>query len=326
MIIDVAESSQVAAARRAASELARDLTADEVTIGRVAIVATELATNLLKHTGGGRLATAIYADASGRGIELLALDKGGGIHDLGRAMEDGFSTSGTAGGGLGAIKRQSDHFEVLSSAEHGTAMLARVSVDRAPLGEATIGSVIAPYPGEQAIGDAWAFASSPHGPTLMMIDGTGHGPLAAKAAQVAVDLFHQNINEQSVEILERINRGLSHTRGGAIAIARLDPAGTLVRYAGIGNISGAVVSRLGLKRMVSHNGTIGLTVRRIQEFVYPVQGPVLTILHSDGLSAKWDLGAYPGLAAAHPSLVAGVLFRDYWRSRDDGLVVALRAG
>ncbi len=326
MIFDVVETSQVAAARRAASDLAKHLDADEVTVGRVAIVASELATNLLKHTGGGRLATSIYADATGRGIELLALDKGGGIIDVPRAMQDGYSTAGTTGSGLGAIRRQSDHFEIFSRADQGTVMLARVAIDPAPAGESVIGSVMAPYPGEHVAGDAWAFANSQHGPTLMMIDGTGHGPLAAAAAKTAVDLFHRYVNEASVELLDRINRGMGHTRGGAIAVARLDRGGSLVRYAGIGNISAAVLSQSGLRRMVSHNGTIGHTVRRIQEFTYPVEGPALIILHSDGLSAKWDFGQYPGLSAAHPSLIAGVLFRDHWRSRDDGLVVALRAG
>lgn len=324
MIVDVADGSQVAAVRRTATELAQDLGADEVTVGRVAIIASELATNILKHTGRGQLSVTKFADVTGKGVELLALDKGVGIVNIPQAMEDGFSTAGTAGSGLGAIKRQSDHFEIFSRTDQGTAVLSRVMTDKKGIGEVTIGSVIAPYPGEQAIGDSWAFAPSQHGPTLMLIDGTGHGPSAASAAQTAVEIFHRNVDEQNVDLLDRINRGMGHTRGGAIAVARLKPNEAMVRYAGVGNISGAVNSSSGLRRMVSHNGTIGLTVRRIQEFTYPVTGASVVIMHSDGVSAKWELSAYPGLAMAHPSLIAGVLFRDFWRSRDDGLVVAMR--
>ena len=48
------------------------------------------------------------------------------------------------------------------------------------------------------------------------------------------------------------------------------------------------------------------------------------ILHSDGLSAQWEIDSYPGLAASHPALIAGVLFRDHRRGRDDAAVVAMR--
>jgi hypothetical protein len=76
--------------------------------------------------------------------------------------------------------------------------------------------------------------------------------------------------------------------------------------------------------MVSHNGTAGHLAPRIREFTYPFTGKPLVILHSDGLSTKWGLADYPGLAASHPSLIAGVLFRDHRRGRDDATVVAVR--
>jgi hypothetical protein len=69
--------------------------------------------------------------------------------------------------------------------------------------------------------------------------------------------------------------------------------------------------------MVSHNGTAGHVAPRIREFVYDFTVDPLVILHSDGLTSRWDLAAYPGLAMQHPSLVAGVLLRDHRRGRDD---------
>jgi hypothetical protein len=47
------------------------------------------------------------------------------------------------------------------------------------------------------------------------------------------------------------------------------------------------------------------------------------ILHSDGLSARWDLDDYAGLRRRHPALIAGVLFRDHRRLRDDASVVVV---
>jgi hypothetical protein len=98
-----------------------------------------------------------------------------------------------------------------------------------------------------------------------------------------------------------------------------------VRFVGVGNITGALLSNGELRRMVSHNGTVGHIAPRIREFTYPFAGDAVVILHSDGLSAKWNLADYPGLATSHPSLIAGILFRDYRRDRDDASIVVLRA-
>lgn len=329
MIIDVSDSSQVAAARRAAANLARDEGADEETAGRVAIVASEMATNLLKHAAGGNMIVDLYRDTTGTGVELIALDRGKGIGDIDQAMSDGYSTSGTAGGGLGAIKRQSDDFAVFSRPNQGTAILARVLVTRAkPLSGSqrplTLGIAQSPYPGEHVSGDAWGFCAST-GPTLLVVDGTGHGPLASAAAETAVRIFDENAAESCPRLMEMIHRALIPTRGGAVAIARFDSAAGVVRFVGIGNICAALVSNAGTKRMISNNGIVGGPTPRIREFTYDYKGPATVILHSDGLSAKWDLNEYPGLAYTHPGLIAGVLFRDFWRARDDGLVVALKA-
>ena len=94
---------------------------------------------------------------------------------------------------------------------------------------------------------------------------------------------------------------------------------------GVGNINGVMISGADVKRMVSHNGTAGHLAPRIREFTYPFTAAPAVLLHSDGLTSRWDLGDYPGLGAAHPSLIAGVLFRDFRRGRDDASVVCMRA-
>jgi hypothetical protein len=98
----------------------------------------------------------------------------------------------------------------------------------------------------------------------------------------------------------------------------------MVRFVGVGNIGAVLASGGESRRMASYNGTAGHVAPRIREFTYPFTGRPLVIMHSDGLSARWDINAHPGLAANHPSLVAGVLFRDHRRGRDDAAVVAMR--
>jgi hypothetical protein len=76
--------------------------------------------------------------------------------------------------------------------------------------------------------------------------------------------------------------------------------------------------------MLSHNGIAGYVAPRIRAFQYPYLGEPTVILHSDGLMARWDLNEYPGLTRAHPSLIAGILYRDFRRDRDDASIVAVR--
>jgi anti-sigma regulatory factor (Ser/Thr protein kinase) len=324
MIATIADPSQVSAARRAAADFARASGFDESAAGRIALVATEMATNLLKHATAGEIVIDNFADRDGAGLELLSLDKGPGIADLGRALADGFSTAGSSGNGLGAVRRQCDQFAIWSRPGLGTAAVARFQ-RRGPSGSVALGAIVQPYPGETAVGDGWMFDDIAAGPTLLMVDGSGHGPLAALAVTAARQAFESNPGLDCTRLMEDIHRALAPTRGAAVGLARIDLASRLVRFVGVGNISAALYSQGTLRRMVSHNGTAGHIAPRIREFTYPWGGDATVILHSDGLSAKWDLDAYPGLAASHPSLIAGVLFRDYRRGRDDASIVVMRA-
>jgi hypothetical protein len=109
-----------------------------------------------------------------------------------------------------------------------------------------------------------------------------------------------------------------------VAVATLDPGKREIRYAGVGNIAGAVVTGDETRSMVSHNGTLGHEVRKIQEFTYAWPQGALVIMHSDGLQTQWRLDRYPGLSTRAPSVIAGLLYRDFSRGRDDVTVAAVR--
>jgi anti-sigma regulatory factor (Ser/Thr protein kinase) len=325
MILQVTDQSHVGETRRAAVALAEQCGMDEGGRGRVAIVATEMATNLLKHAGSGEIVVQRVADCGGDCLELLALDSGPGIADPARALQDGYTTAGSPGTGLGAIRRQSDHFALWSHPGIGTAIMSRVVFGRGTEAAASLGVVMAPYPGETAIGDGWAVHAGKVGPRLLVVDGSGHGPQAAKAASAALQAFERHRERDGAALVQIIHDALRPTRGAAIAVAEIDTVQKLVRFVGIGNITGALTDRGACHRMVSLNGIAGHVAARIREFTYPFSSVPTLVLHSDGLSAKWNLDAYPGLMAAHPSLIAGVLFRLFRRERDDACVVALRA-
>jgi hypothetical protein len=94
----------------------------------------------------------------------------------------------------------------------------------------------------------------------------------------------------------------------------------------VGNIAARIYDgSLSRHNLVSLNGTAGHQCERIQEFNYPWPEDGLLILHSDGLSTSTGLETYPGLAARDPALIAGVLYRDFCRGRDDATVVVVKA-
>jgi anti-sigma regulatory factor (Ser/Thr protein kinase) len=326
VVNSVRDASEVGEARRAAAGLARRKGLAQDVEARIALVTTEMATNLLKHAGEGVVAINEFVDGDGSGIELLALDKGPGMADVARCLVDGFSTVGSPGTGLGAIARVSDSYAIYSRPVTGTAVMARfLAASGVAPGVSEIGVVIDTYPGESICGDGWATANGRRGASLLLVDGSGHGPLAAHAAETAARAFADNIDKECVPLVEAIHRALAPTRGAALAVARIDREAQVVRFVGVGNIGAVLAAGGEARRMASYNGTAGHLAPRVREFTYPFTGRPLVILHSDGLSARWEIDAYPGLAASHPSLVAGMLFRHHRRVRDDATVVAMRA-
>jgi anti-sigma regulatory factor (Ser/Thr protein kinase) len=326
--VAVAEASGVAEARRRALSLAERRGLDEPVAGRLALVVTEAATNLVKHAGGGEVLLRSLSANGTVGIEVLAIDRGPGLANPAAALRDGHSTAGTPGTGLGAIARLATAFDIHSVPGAGTVVVAQLwarAPGRPTAGTLEVAAVTAAHPGEALCGDAWAMAARPGGGVLLVADGLGHGPDAHAAAREAVRLFLQSRRAAPAELLEEVHAGLRPTRGAAVAIAEIDPGRAVVRYAGIGNIAGSILWRGGTRSLVSHNGIAGHEARRITEFSYPFPGGALLVLHSDGLASRWTLDPYPGLGERHPALVAGVLYRDFKRGRDDVAVVAARA-
>lgn len=322
----VQDQSQVAEARRRASDMAGRQGFAEADRGRVALVATELATNILKHGNGGEILVGVYGEGPDTGIELIALDKGVGMSNVAASVTDGHSTAGTAGNGLGAIVRQSHFVDIASWPGNGTAVLARIKSGRRPEAHAdtsAIGAVSVPKTGQDVCGDSWGLSVGPEETTLLVADGLGHGPEAAEAAVEAVRLLHRFGGHRVPVLLEYIHGGLRATRGAAVSIARFQPGSGKIIYSGIGNVAGVLSTNGELRRMVSMPGTAGHNARKIQAFEYPFTGG-LVILHSDGIASSWTLDRYPNLAARHPTLIAAVLYRDLTRHRDDATVLVAK--
>lgn len=321
--IPITDESSVGEARRKALLVAQRLGFDETRSGELALLATESSRNVLIHGGGGQVAISAVREHGEPLARILAMDQGKGIANIAEAMADGYSTAGTMGGGMGAMKRMSTAHEVFTG-RHGTIVLLEVGATEAPASPRIAGLAL-PYPGERVCGDAWTFQRTDDRLVVLLTDGLGHGRDAADAAQEAVATFHKRYELRPAEILSYLHDSLKKTRGAVAAIAEIRAKERTLTYAGVGNISASVVTAGASRSLVSHNGTLGMVTSRIQEFQTEWAKESILVLHSDGLQSRWDLSSYAGLVAKHPAIIGAALLRDFRRQRDDASVVVVKA-
>lgn len=323
LCLPVSDGSEVGTVRRAARRLAEELGLSSGRASDACIIATELATNLVRHARQGQVFLQALASSDDMWLELLAVDGGPGIVDLHRSLQDGYSTGGTAGTGFGAVRRLSDEFDVYSTAK-GTVVLSRL---RRGAGTAVpafrYGGVSLPAPREQVCGDTWRVVDTGQQLAILVADGLGHGPQASEAAERAADVFVRDPFSSATDFYMRAHGRLQGTRGAAVARALVHADGR-VHFAGVGNIASSLVGASGGRGMPSQNGTVGAAMRRevsSLQYEWPEHGVLL--LHSDGIASRWSLDGYPGLLVRHPAVIAAILLRDFLRGRDDATVVVV---
>ncbi|HEY9813982.1 MAG TPA: ATP-binding SpoIIE family protein phosphatase, partial [Candidatus Sericytochromatia bacterium] len=255
LIFPITEDSQVGEVRRIATVVAEELGFNDTQCGKVAIVVTEVAKNLVKHASEGQLLLRSIESKNIPGMEILGLDKGLGMEDIQKCLQDGFSTAGTPGNGLGAISRLSSFFDIYSVPKLGTVLLSRLWSKDLPLAKLNssleVGAICVPIAGEQVCGDAWSIYESPTKSSILVADGLGHGLGAAEASSKAVEIFQNSAHLSPKDIIEACHGALRGTRGTAIAIAEINFDQQTVRFAGVGNISASIITPLESRSMVS---------------------------------------------------------------------------
>ena len=333
---EIVEKSQIYEARRIISAFAKSLDFTETEIGKITLLITEVCTNIIKHAKSGELLIRSVRAENINGLEFLALDKGPGINNLEESLKDKYSTKGTLGIGLGAIKRSSTLFDIYTQPNKGTAVLFRMWSKPLPYPlkprPLEIGVVAVPKNGEEISGDSWFACQRKERSLIAVVDGIGHGLLAAEAAHQAVVVIEQFSELSPSEILEKLNDSLKNTRGAAIAIIEFLFNKDKINFCGVGNINTKFISfgeKINKLNLVSSEGIVGYQFTRIKELTYPFENSsdsdfFILVMHSDGVSTRWDLSSYPGLYTRHPSLIAGVLYRDYSKHMDDITIITAR--
>jgi anti-sigma regulatory factor (Ser/Thr protein kinase) len=322
--IGVEEASAASSCRSAAVALAARAGLPRARSDQLALAVTEAASNLHRHARDGSLMLRPGDGRGGQGIELVTIDSGPGVADVDAAMRDGHSTAGTLGIGLGAIRRLADSCELYSAPGHGTSLVARFLAASSGTGsypQPRYAGLIRPITGEAECGDGFAAFVSDGTVTGVLCDGLGHGPLAAEATREAIAAVLADPQGEPAALLERVHRRLGHTRGGAVAIVQL--SGQHARFAGLGNVAGWILHAGRRDAMLSVPGIGGHRARTIRQFEYPVAAGAAVVLHSDGLTSRWDAGALPGLEARDPLVIAATLLATAGIHRDDAGILVL---
>ncbi len=319
----VVDEGTAGAVRRAATNLGQDLVLPAERVAELAIVAAELVSNLHKHATEGMVHLRALRSGESVGVELVGMDTGPGMADVAASARDGYSTAGTLGIGLGAIARLATGVDAYSRVGAGTVIAAAVWGGRAPEAVAAAG-LVRPIGGERVSGDGYGMRLVDGRLQVMLCDALGHGQLAHATTQTVLGLFRDAPPLRPAGVLDHLQRTGAHTRGAVAAVVDFDLDGAGVTCASLGNIAGWVVGPSGRRGITAQPGFVGDRQKRtIREYTYPTGHGTVVVLHTDGLTDKWDLSSYPGLLARSPVVVAGTLLRDAGVRRDDAGVLVV---
>ncbi|MGR3463847.1 SpoIIE family protein phosphatase [Limimaricola sp.] len=322
-VVDISDPSAVAEARRLARGLADATGLAAHRAEALAIVVTEMATNLLRHARSGQLLLQVQPGAGPR-VAVAAIDAGPGIPDIDLALSDGYSTGASAGGGLGAMRRLADSFDIRSTPERGTVTVCGFGAVPVLAG-VEIGGFLMNYPGDRACGDGFVAREVGGRVDLFAVDGLGHGPRAETAAGEAIAGLGALRGDNPAQVLSELSARLAGSRGSVAALAQIEAADGRLRLAGIGNIAALLVQPGGqVRRLISREGRLGGAVRMPPVETATMRPGDVLILHSDGLSTLRSHAELPPLAGMNCEMIAAQLMRDRNKGRDDCCALVAR--
>lgn len=325
----VQDRSYLSIYRKEVHKLTTDNEFSAKKIAEIDIIVAEILSNLVKHAGGGELLVKISGEEGDKMLELVSIDAGRGMADPAKMMQDGVSTTKTMGGGLGAIKRLSDIFQLYSIKDWGTILLARVYM-KEPKASAmsklpSLGAIVVPKPGEVACGDGFYHRLTADHWKIFIGDGLGHGVEASAAVKAAVAAFRTCVSNDPVEIIRDMHVVVKRTRGlvGTVAVYSFKEKKWWV--CGVGNIATNFLNAMTLKNYMAYNGVIGMNIpNTMTSQEIPHAHSQTFIMCSDGIRTRWDIQKYPMIIKYDPTIIAAAIYKDFARKTDDMSVVVGR--
>jgi len=119
----ISSDTDIVTARQKGREVAAEVGFQFTDLAIIATAISELARNIVRYAKRGEIIIMPAEGGGNRGIRVIARDEGPGIRNVERAMQVGFSTSGSLGLGLPGVRRLMDEFEIDSKVGHGTTVM-----------------------------------------------------------------------------------------------------------------------------------------------------------------------------------------------------------
>jgi anti-sigma regulatory factor (Ser/Thr protein kinase)/serine/threonine protein phosphatase PrpC len=294
----------------------------------IALVVTELASNLVQHTSGGTVRFSRIEAAGKIGIQIESEDSGPGISDLERAITDGYSTAGSLGIGLGTVNRLTDELAAYPQPERGVRIVCqrwmRPSTSGISAPDLAFGAATRSYRRLPENGDAFIIKQWGRNAIAGVIDGVGHGPFAQRASQTARQYVEQHFDQPLESIFRGVGRACRATRGVVMALARFDLNQQKLTVASVGNVEVRLIGSPERFNLVVKRGIVGLNAPSPVPTEHPWTSTSLLIMHSDGLPPHWAWNEFPDLPRAAPAVVARRLLQVLGKIDDDATVIVAR--
>jgi anti-sigma regulatory factor (Ser/Thr protein kinase) len=296
--------------------------------GEIDIIVSEIASNLVKHAGGGELLYRINeVDGDSFVFEIISIDNGPGIADTARMLKDGVSTTSTLGHGLGAINRLSTLAQVYSIPGWGTIVYSIVKSDNKEIAstrflDIEVKALCVNKPRETVCGDGYRVKRTNTEVMIFFGDGLGHGERAKEAIDSAGNFFLESDDQDPVAILKEMHDKVRKTRGLVATIAVCDLRENMWRICGVGNILTRVYTGIQYKNYMAYNGTVGLNLpNSMNPSVFPLEKNQQLIMCSDGIVTRWDIGRFPAIFKYDTTVLAASIYKDFTRKNDDSSIL-----
>lgn len=340
--IQIDHASDVGVCRRKASSFAKKLGFADVKMGEIAIIVSEMVSNVVKHANakGHFVMCRVQDDHDHIGLETWCCDEGDGIANPSRVMQDGVSNKNTLGLGMGSIRRLSDEFEInpekpdqlkyevfSSIRTFNTCLRSRKWLPNLQWTGSSkhleLGASSRPKPGETLNGDSYAITHLSATRTLVsVIDGLGHGKEAHLASSLAKEQILLRQDSPVDVLIKQIHSALKGTRGATVALALIDSEKKTIRFTGIGNIETWVFSEIGKKGLLSYGGIIGHNMRTPKIFDVDFSPGDTLCMFSDGISTRWNCDDIE--MKANTQSVAESIMNKFSKINDDASILVVR--
>jgi phosphoserine phosphatase RsbX len=190
------------------------------------------------------------------------------------------------------------------------------------------GTAAAPHPAQDVSGDVALVIRMPEGALVAVIDGLGHGPEAARAAQIGQETICEAAGADLVALAHRCHRALACTRGAAVALAYVSTSASTLTWLGVGNVEGRLITGDQQRGPRSANaslrlrcGVIGHQLRTIGTATVDIDRGDVVVLSTDGITSKF--GERLDVSGSSQRIAERIL-AEHWTVADDGLVLVLR--